>query len=780
MKTRNQPLLSVVLALLGMTGAFMTAVGFTAVKTSQDTSIRRGLDYEHFLAALDELIADAGDSVLVRFEATEGLLSDGRRVTYDTLVIEADPSDYPSFRRAGFLSDQVQTYNRFQRERAALGRVDSEWFDRLEPFNPSIFRQYRRGDGSKGLTRSAAAWSLRVRSPLEDEWKGEIQARDLHRGSGLLGSRVAISLRRPTRLVQRVNGRRQLCEFTPHTLEIRAYCLSEQRIPQAIFRLASDEATPNTAVAGWADLWVDGSRVSPGDSIPIRTGTVLQIDPLEPMVLGEYWEGILSSKQWINGRSRRVGAFTPPLDMFATLGRQPGPPGELGNSSSPIELSVDARASETLTRLLQDFADSELRVPLDFGVVVVGRIPDGQILAIAEIGDRRSRNRSNLLEPLPPGSAVKPLLAAAILSERPELASLRIPARSGSVTRVLGLPAVSSRRAFRSSLNCESPRSGWIDLRYFLRCSNNEYGASLVTASLWDSDAWRATGSETARNARTAFSVDGRRYTGIETGPRLRGGVVSRSTLLLSPLSEGLKNLFDLPTDPVIADATRRSRRVWQGLTFSDGRAVEVPYELLPAESRPALLSSGASEGTPLSLIYRYAYGAWENRWTLLDLTTSFGRVVTDRRMQLRFSTGTPQGQAPWEESLGLADHSWYGDFLGGLRDVPRSGTGRGLQTAWRRAGLPPALFAKTGTLTEPGQPGADDDLFIKSLLFAVGEESSGAGRPLECGIVGGIYLRFAEGPRRGSLPSYQLEFARERLGDFLKQHWEGFGVCEG
>ena len=117
--------------------------------------------------------------------------------------------------------------------------------------------------------------------------------------------------------------------------------------------------------------------------------------------------------------------------------------------------------------------------------------------------------------------------------------------------------------------------------------------------------------------------------------------------------------------------------------------------------------------------------------------------------------------------------------ILAGLRDVPRSGTGRGLESAWRRAGLPATLFAKTGTLTEPGQPGPDDDLYVKSLLFAVGEESPGEVRSLECGLVGGIYLRFAEGPRRGSMPSYQLEFARERLGDFLQTHWESFGVCE-
>jgi hypothetical protein len=124
-------------------------------------------------------------------------------------------------------------------------------------------------------------------------------------------------------------------------------------------------------------------------------------------------------------------------------------------------------------------------------------------------------------------------------------------------------------------------------------------------------------------------------------------------------VSEGLSTLFDVPTDPTIADAMGRNRRVWGGLVYSDGTPVRVPYELLPSESRPALLAPGSPEGTDLSLLYRYAFGAWENQWTLLDLTTGFARVVTDRRVQLGFSplssgiTGSP----PAAEALGLASH---------------------------------------------------------------------------------------------------------------------------
>jgi hypothetical protein len=176
--------------------------------------------------------------------------------------------------------------------------------------------------------------------------------------------------------------------------------------------------------------------------------------------------------------------------------------------------------------------------------------------------------------------------------------------------------------------------------------------------------------------------------------------------------------------------------------------------------------------------LYRYAFGAWENGWTLLDLVNGFGRVVTDQRMQLTFVPSAPRARAP--EPLGLRKQAWYPRLLHALGDVPVDGTARGLLDAWRRAGLPAGVYMKTGTLAEAGVPGAADDLYVKSLLFAVGETAQeGSGR-LGCGVVGGIYLRFREGPRSGSLPSYQVAFARRELAEFLARRWDGFGVCGG
>lgn len=768
---REGLLLTVVVGILvAFTVAGIVAVGHAVVRASFDTSVGSGLGYEAFLSAVDELIRDAGGESLVRVDVTEARLPDATVVTYDTLVVVADTVSFPAFRPAGFLNDQVQAYNRFQRERLALAQEEPTWFFRLQAYNPSVFRTGGTGGDGPTLGRSAEAWSLRVRSPAEEGWDGEVLARTVERGNGLLGPRATIPLREQVILTRRVKGRTHRCELTPDELTVRAYCLSEERIPQAVLRLASADGGSGSVLAGWADLWVDGRRVSSGDSVPLEMGAMLGIDPLEPVIFSEYWEGVLSSKQWIGGRMRRRSPSEVPLDIFSPLGRRSAALGAAPSRTASLRLSVDSHASRSLTETLADFVD-ELPLEVAFGMVVLARIPDGEIVALAEVGDRSSPGRSRILERIAPGSAVKPLLAAAVLSQRPELATLKIPARTGPVSSVLGLPPVGPRRVLQSALNCRPPADGWLDLEYFLRCSNNEYAASLLMAGIWDGE--RVTDGTTGR-----FQLRGRTLSGVRPALILRGHSVPRDLLLRSSVSEGLSDLFDVATDPLIADAMGRSNAVWSGLAYSDGTPADPPREILPSASRPALLAPSVPEATELSLLYRYAFGAWENRWTLLDLANGFGRIVTDRRLQLTFVPSTGEPSPPG--SLGLGAHAWYPRLLRGLGRVPVDGTAPGLRSAFRRAGLPDVVYAKTGTLAEPGNPGPADDLYLKSLVLAVGEAVPEEGGRLSCGLVAGLHLRFREGPRRGSLPSYQVDFAREELARFLSEHWEGLGVCAG
>lgn len=768
-------LTGVVGTLLALTVAGIAAVGHGVVRASSDPSVGPGLRYEAFLSALDELIQDAGSESLVRVDVAEARLPDRTLVAYDTLVVVADTLAFPAFRPAGFLHDQVQTYNRFQRERLALAIEEPGWFFRLQAYNPSVFRIRGSGAGGPTLSRSAEAWSLRVRSPAEEVWDGEVLARDVERGNALLGPRATIPLRAPVLLARRTNGRRHRCEFTPDGSTVQVYCLSEERIPQAVLHLASDDGGAASVRAGWTDLWVDGRRVSSGDSVPLEMGTVLGIDPLEPVVFSEYWEGVLSSKQWIGGRMRRRSVSDVPLDIFSPLGHRSATLGSVPSKTASLRLSVNSDASRVLTGMLADFVD---RLPLEVasGMVVLARIPDGEIVALAEVGDRSSPGRSRILERIAPGSAVKPLLAAAVLSERPELATLEIPARAGSVSSVLGLPPVAPRRALHSALNCTPPADGWLDLEYFLRCSNNEYAASLLLAGIWD-------GERVADGTAGRFRLGGRTLSGVRPALPLHGRSVPREVLLRSDVSEGLSALFDVAADPLIADRRGRSDAVWSGLAYSDGTAADLPREILPSASRPALLAPSFPEATELGLLYRYGFGAWENRWTILDLINGFGRIVTDRRVQLTFVPATDVASsdatsAP--EALGLGGHAWYPRLLRGLERVAVDGTAPGLLRGFRRAGLPQAVYAKTGTLAEPGGPGPADDLYLKSLLLAVGKAVPEEGGRLSCGLVAGLHLRFREGPRSGNLPSYQLDFAGEELARFLAEEWEGLGVCAG
>lgn len=764
---------------LAATAALLVAIAVGVVRQSARRSAGDSLEYHRLLSAVDELIVLDGSRRVLRFEIADTAF--GRQhITYDTLVIEEAASSVPSLGPGGFLFDEVRSYNTFQRERLAIASRDPDRFHQLKSFNPSIFRSVRLDDGTLGVTRTSAAWNRRVQSPFDGGWYGELRTRDAAFGWGLHSPHGSLSFDRPRRIARRVDGRTQLCEFEPRENDAVAYCLSEARTPQAIFREAVSHSGDSRVVAGWAPLRVDGQRVRPGDSLRLEEGSVLRIAPLEPVVFGEYREGVLSSRQWINGRMRRRTDLPPPLDLFAALGRNAVDPENPPSPGANLVLSVSERASRTLTEALGDFVE-DLPLSLEFGTVVLARIPDGAVLAVAEVGTRSEPGRSRLLERVVPGSAVKPLLAAAVLSERPALGGLEISARSGLVRSVLGARAVPASRAFATALNCGRPSSGRVDLHYFLRCSNNEYAAALVMAGL--------------------------------EGERAKGPI-SRSALLRSPLTQGMAALYGLHTDPVIADSLRRSRSVWDGLAFTDGTPVRVPFEVLPDQSRPALLASGSREDTDLDLLYRYAFGAWENRWNVFDLTRAFARVTTDRPVDLTFGSGpgaagsrsdedaraargsgepdgepgsntggghdgggTASGSRTGVTGLGLSEHGWYSDLLRGLRDAPVNGTAGGLSERWRSAGLPDGLYAKTGTLSEPAARGGSG-LFIKSLLFSVGESRGGGAEPLFCGITGTVYLSFEEGPGRRPLPSYQLDFAHRVLGGFLAERWEALAVC--
>ena len=103
----------------------------------------------------------------------------------------------------------------------------------------------------------------------------------------------------------------------------------------------------------------------------------------------------------------------------------------------------------------------------------------GEIRAIVE-PHRQSDDESLLsFEPLLIGSAVKPMIAAALLARQPKLAEMRLRVAGHRRTEVAGVPL---GRPFHSANNgCSGGSLGIID---FLRCSSNQFAAELVIRSL--------------------------------------------------------------------------------------------------------------------------------------------------------------------------------------------------------------------------------------------------------------------------------------------------------
>lgn len=749
MRARGTLLALWVLGLLGATAAALVGVAVGVVRQSVRAPALESLEYATLLRAVDELIALEGTPAL-RVVGADTVLH-GRRVRYDTLVVEEGPATPPSLRLGGFLHTEVQRYNAFQRDWIELAAEEASLPAALRAYNPSIFRSRPDGDGGLEVTRTAAAWSRRVQSPRQDTWTGDVRTVDARTPWALVSPRLGVPLDRPARFRPEGARRGRACTFDVAPPDARVHCLSEARTAQAVFRDVIGASGVPLVRAGWTGLSVDGQRIEPGDSVRLAPGAVVAIEPLAPTVFTTLSEGVLSGQQWIDGRVRRRGVERPPLDLVAGVGIRPLDPERAAASDADLVVSVDAELTRALTTELDTFL-SGLGTEPEFGALVLSRIPDGAVVALAEAGERSEPGRSRLLERVVPGSAVKPLLAAAILSQRSDLGSLAIPARAGRITQVRGAPAVPASRAFRSDLNCAPPATGRVDLRYFLRCSNNEYAATLLVAGLTPSD--------------VAFA-----RAGAATRAPV-GRTVAREALIRSPLSEGMAALFDVSTDPVIVDRQGRSVRIWEGLRFSDGAPVRVPPAVRPDASRPVLLGSPEAEETDLGLLYRYAFGAWENRWTLFDLTEGFARITSDRRVRVSLAPGAA---AP--EPLGLSGQRWYPALMGGLAAVAVDGTASGLAERFRRAGVPGTLYAKTGTLAEDEER-SGNGLYLKALLFSVGEADPERAGALRCGVAGALYLRFREGVRRGPLPGYQIDFAEERLARFLADHWDRLGAC--
>ncbi|HEY7396339.1 MAG TPA: hypothetical protein VH559_15895, partial [Gemmatimonadaceae bacterium] len=555
--------------------------------------------------------------------------------------------------------------------------------------------------GTMRLSDTANALGLVIRSPYaEGSWR-PVRTIDWHTSPALLGydGQIAlVAMNDSTRYRASLNGRQ--CEVraemqTRHLI----YCTSAVGTLVNRFFDVGFTTSGETFAAMFPyrprEAWIDG-KLEKFVNRSTTSGTLVELRSMGGFLLsGADW-GTLATEQWINGRTTFFNQSTGTLSFFGRAGRTTHDP---TTPPAPLTLSFDALLSRDLDRGARAFLaahnDAIRRM-----VVVIMDAPTGEIRAISE--PQRQSDDEPLLsfEPLLIGSAVKPIVTAAILARQPKLADLRLATPDTLVNDVAGTLLM---KPFRSASNgC----TGSIDVTQFLRCSNNQFAAELVVRSL------KANG--------------------------YKGGDVSRTILERSDLANGLAEVFD-----VDAYAGRTSGRLASFWTPSDSivsssAPVTQDGTLIPWESRPWLVFP-KSEKTPLDWIARWAFGGWENRWTLVGAAQAYARIATGKNIQGTFlHANGPRLIAPTSVDAAAA----FQTVREALVRTALDGTAKGVAAAFNSDSAKPlTVFAKTGTLNE-----GESNTRMKALVVAVGEPAdSTAGAPLRCGLVAVTYFEFAD-----------------------------------
>lgn len=653
------------------------------------------------------------------------------------LRIDADTSRYPAFQRHGYLNDEVRRFNAYQRWVARVA-LDREAQDSLEELNPSVWRIVRAGSSAGDLQAAATTDGLRRPPPFEEAFPVTIVGSGSRETIALLGARLALpldtvgdikipddpvgrscQLRRPRKAVEAVNT-------------LLVYCLSplvatERLNPQLRLSVRGNAVV---LVAGYGRVRVDGREVLPGDSVVMKLGTLIELPPVGSLLLTRMRTDVIATSQWISGRfsrfdrSQQVMPFPLRLYMLTAVDDADDP------RSRTVAISIDASLSESLmSRLRQRVRERAL--PIDFVSVVLADASRGSVLAMAELRAPGQSGRVRGFESGPPGSIVKPLLAASVLSRRPDLASLTTVASTEDVRQIVGLPV-----RFATAANCPIDVSARVDLERFIRCSDNRFAATLLLSSLFPPKG-------AARSA-------------------IVRGAFPRDALVQSPVASGLFGIFDRAADEEVSAATPADKAPWAMLRTTGRQEVRVSRALWPRRSSPTLVERGTSGTTP-GLLAMYSIGGWLDRWSPFDLTEAFARLATDSRVTLRFSKGDLGAAGP--EALGLRARAWYRPLMRGLRRVGEDGTAAGLARLVKDSlGAKYSLWSKTGTLGEDA-----DRLFVRSLGFVIGEE--GTRGQARCGVAGVVFFRFRERPGGAAkIPAEHVAWFREDLVPELRR----------
>jgi hypothetical protein len=671
-------------------------------------------------------------------------------VMVDTIIPMADSVSEPAFADGGFVHDQIVAFNDHAIRQAMLAATTRATGTRTRIPSRSLLRTVWTDEGERALSDRPNPFVLVTESPNADRQWREVRTTDWHRGPGLFAhqgemalqvgasdsGRIGASAHRRIGEV-RLNGRD--CAVAAEVGDHFLYCtspmgLDTRRFYDFRFGVTGDAANGGRFATSGSyrrrAIWVNGKSEMLGERAVVG-GDIYDIPAVGPILASTADWGTVASSQWINGRRTSTSPGRGTLGFFAAAGRSAG-----GATAAPLVLSFDASLSEDLDRAAARFLDTSDANLARLAVVLVD-VKTGEVRAIAEPARSAADEPMLSFEPVLVGSAVKPIVAAAILAEKPELAALRVSYGGDTVRAVAGIPLV------KGFANAANGCTGEIDFTAFLRCSSNQYAAELLVRSL-------------QQDGLTTSATAGER------------AMVPSQVLERSAIADGLASVFDV--DAYAGRTPGRVSGYWKG---ADTATTRTDGTLHPYESRPWILFRD-SDGTPVDWIARYAFGGWENRWTLLGLAQAYARIATDREVQATFLAVPPRDSSLFKPMPERATRA-FALIRGALREVGTSGTAEGLGARLRAATFDGAtILAKTGTLNEAGAGGQ-----IKALAIAVGRSSS-ASAPLNCGLIAVTYFEFAPrtGRRLATLPRIHRDFAEGPLAEVLGRHWGRLGVC--
>jgi hypothetical protein len=735
----------------------MLALGAAIVATLR-ASMRDPGDLQ--FGAAREAIGD-----LVRERGGEGLVavvrvreaSAGGVVAYDTLALTGDTLRLPALARGGFVRDEVVAYNDAAIRNAwrptTVGAAARE-----EVELPSLFRLVRTDSGTLEVSQRLNPYRHNVPAPGELSTGVRVLAADWRRGPsvvGLHGEAAQGAGNRPGDEPQLVSYGR--CRVIPDSLRASlVYCGVSPGITlgrQFDLRVGMGRDTTLDGVLQLTEnrqaaLSLNGARATP--PVAARAGDIVYTARMGPVTLTESETGWLAGPQWVNGRAAYHVAARGSLRAFARAGRSLRETPEGG----ALPLTLDAGLTAALDEGIASYADSNSAL-LDRLSVSVMDLSTGALLAIAESG--ASAERALLaFEPVLVGSMSKPLLAAAILSRQPGLATMTLRKAPTTIEEVSGL------RLFKPLGNPDNRCPALIDLTAYLGCSSNQYAAELLVRSLQ------------RRPGDRGIAVRGRVADGVLEG---------------SALSEGLLDLYDDVLLTSDAPPSRSARPWLGGAGGTDSSTVPRDLSLRPYLSRPAFIDPDTA-GVPIDWLARFAIGGWENRWTLVGALEGYARIATDRRVRLSVVAPPPGAETRGAAMRPEATQAFRA-VRRGLRAVATTGTAGELDAALgglAGKGGPLVVMAKTGTLNEDAGRAGDAGVFLKSLAVTVGRPTSSAeSAPMRCGIGVIVYVQFRQDWQSRSrlsgeskLPDLHRRFATGALARALRGYWQRHDPCRG